>query len=77
MNLRNVIAVLLLAVLVLFGAPLAMAKKDKKADDEEAKWDVTDPPGKWQTIVIDTDETTWSDVDVNPDGRTIVVRARS
>jgi hypothetical protein len=53
-------------------------KKDKAAKDEsqkeEEKWDVANPPGEWswKTITIDTDETTWSDVDVSPDGRSIV-----
>ncbi|HXV75832.1 MAG TPA: amidohydrolase family protein, partial [Candidatus Polarisedimenticolaceae bacterium] len=35
-------------------------------------WDVNNPPGVWRTIGIDTEETTWSDVDVSPDGKTIV-----
>jgi Tol biopolymer transport system component/imidazolonepropionase-like amidohydrolase len=52
----------------------AKKKKDKaKADEkEEQKWDVSNPPGEWVGITIDTKETTWSDVDVSPDGRTIV-----
>ena len=58
-------------------APLAVdaKKKDKATDaeqDEEPKWDVSNPPGDWRTITIDTDETTWTSVDVSPDGRTIV-----
>ena len=48
----------------------------EKAEDgeeaEEEEWDVSDPPGDWQTITIDTTETTWSDVDVSPDGTTIL-----
>ncbi len=50
-------------------------KGKKKGDNEESdskKWDVNNPPGEWQTITIDTNETTWSDVDVSPDGTTIV-----
>jgi len=35
-------------------------------------WDVGQPPGSFQTVVVDTTETTWSDVDVSPDGRTLV-----
>ena len=42
----------------------------EKAKEEE--WDVSNPPGEWQTIVIDTVETTWSNVDVSPDGRTVI-----
>jgi Tol biopolymer transport system component/imidazolonepropionase-like amidohydrolase len=43
-----------------------------KEDDEKEKWDVNNPPGAWKTIAIDTDETTWTSVDVSPDGKTIV-----
>jgi imidazolonepropionase-like amidohydrolase/Tol biopolymer transport system component len=45
------------------------AKADKK---DEKKWDVANPPGDWTSVVIETDETTWTNVDVSPDGRTIV-----
>ncbi len=47
-------------------APPAVAQADK------AGWDVNAPSGDWQTIDIDTQETTWSNVTVSPDGRTIV-----
>ena len=40
--------------------------------EEEPEWDVMVPPGEGQTITIDTDETTWSDVSVSPDGSTFV-----
>ena len=48
------------------------AADDAEAEAEEPEWDVSDPPGDWRTISIDTEETTWSEVDVSPDGRTIV-----
>lgn len=49
------------------------AKTEIKAkDDHEDKWDVSSPPGDWKTITIDTTETTWSNVDVSPDGRTLI-----
>ncbi len=35
-------------------------------------WDVRQPPGDWQTIVIDTRQTTWSNVDVSPDGTRLI-----
>lgn len=41
----------------------------KKADD--AKWDVTNPPGKKREITIDVTEGTWMSLDVSPDGKTI------
>lgn len=40
-------------------------------EDKKPKWDVLNPPGEQQTITIDTNETTWSNVDVSPDGKTI------
>lgn len=43
------------------------AKKDKKP-----KWDVNNPPGERKTVSIDTSSTTWSSLDVSPDGKTIV-----
>lgn len=41
-------------------------------EDEEPEWSVSEPPGDWVTVDIDTDEITWSDVDVSPDGSTLV-----
>ncbi len=52
-------------------APLsaAPAKKDAKADD---KWSVEAPKGAvLKQVAISTDEGTWMDVDVSPDGTTI------
>ncbi len=72
------VVAMLLGVLLVVAAPLAAeAKKAKPKQDEaeqkeEQKWDVNAPPGEWSTIKIDTTETTWSDVDVSPDGKTIV-----
>jgi hypothetical protein len=41
-------------------------------DARQPAWSVSEPPGDWQTITIDTREVSWSDVDVSPDGRTLV-----
>ena len=41
-------------------------------DDDTPEWDVSNPPGEWNSITIDTAETTWSSVDVSPDGETVV-----
>ncbi|MFQ5669994.1 MAG: amidohydrolase family protein [Acidobacteriota bacterium] len=48
------------------------ARKKEPADEETEKWDVSHPPGEWVTIQIDTTETTWSNVDVSPDGKTVL-----
>jgi len=54
-----------------FSAPLAAQKKGKDAK-AEASWSVAAPKGAAITQVpIRTDEGTWMDVDVSPDGQTI------
>ncbi len=54
----------------LFLATAAFAQSDKKEE-----WDISNPPGEgwnWQEVHFTTDEGTWMNVDVSPDGRTIV-----
>ena len=42
------------------------------ANEEDPEWDVNNPPGvNVKQVPIRTDEGTWIDVDVSPDGRTI------
>ena len=54
----------------------ASAEEPVVSEDEASEeWVVSEPPGEWRTITIDTTETTWSNVDVSPDGRTIVFDA--
>ena len=38
----------------------------------DSAWSVTEPPGEWQAISIDTREFSWADVDVSPDGKQLV-----
>lgn len=56
-------------------AALALGAKKEPEKKPDPGWDVNAPPGNWKEISIDTDETTWSSVDVSPDGRTIVFDA--
>ncbi len=51
---------------------LSAETKTPDTKDEKPKWEVTAPPGKWVGVAIDTTETTWTNLDVSPDGRTIV-----
>jgi len=59
-----------LSALLVLSIP-ASAKNDKDKKDE-AKWDVSNPPGKKHNIKIDTKTGTWMSLDVSPDGKTIV-----
>ncbi|MDC8013212.1 amidohydrolase family protein [Tahibacter soli] len=45
---------------------------DKKDDKKDAKWDVNAPHGATKSVKFSTDEGTWMDLDVSPDGKTIV-----
>ncbi len=52
-------------------APAAAFAADKK-DGETSKWDVNAAHGPTKTVKFTTDEGTWIDLDVSPDGRRIV-----
>jgi tricorn protease-like protein len=63
------------SVLLLSAAILptsAFAQAPAAADDKAPKWDVAAPPGlTLRQINIDTDEGSWMNLDVSPDGKTI------
>lgn len=67
---RRLLYIVLTTILIL---PFASAqeKVDKK---EDKKWDVNSPQGDWgwKDIQFSTDEGTWMNLDVSPDGKTIV-----
>jgi len=65
-------AIVALSAIIIFAS--AFFTLNSKAD-EETKWDVNNPGGKWKNIKLDTDEITWSSVDVSPDGKSIVFDA--
>ena len=65
-----IVATLVIAVSAGRSAFPAESQDDKKKD--EKKWDVAAPPGEWTSVRIDTAETTWSSIDVSPDGGSIV-----
>ena len=49
--------------------------QDKKDDKDDKKWDVNDPKGEgwnWKDVNFTTDEGTWMNLDVSPDGKTVV-----
>lgn len=50
----------------------ALTATTEDADGDRAKWDVNAPPGTpIKQVPIRTDEGTWMDLDLSPDGRTI------
>lgn len=56
-------------------APLDVAKgqtRPGEADKEKPKWDISAAHGPTKTISFDTDEGTWMDVDVSPDGSQVL-----
>lgn len=55
---------------LVFSQPACADDTDKKNEDDK-KWDVTNPPGPKSTINIDVTEGTWMSLDVSPDGKTI------
>lgn len=57
---------LLLLISISFG--LSLVAQDKKED----KWDVNNPDGEYKEIKYTVDEGTWMNLDVSPDGQTIV-----
>lgn len=65
------------AAVVTLGLSLVLAAQEKPASDTAKEkppaWDVTAPlGGATSTVAFDTDEGTWMNVDVSPDGREIV-----
>ncbi len=61
---RNLIILFTLA----FVSPIFAADK---TSDKAATWDVSAPHGTTKTVTFDTEEGTWLDVDVSPDGQQI------
>ena len=62
---------ILLCLLFLF-SPCLWAEESIDDPEEKTKWDVSSDQYHTREIVIDTTETTWSNVTVSPDGKTLV-----
>ena len=59
---KNLLTIL---TILCFAVTVNAQKKDKK-------WDVANPPGEFKEVEFQTDEGTWMNLDVSPDGKTIV-----
>ncbi len=66
--------ILLLSCLGLLSIQLAQSQEDKATKKEAEKWDVSDPKGgfNYQEHRFNTDEGTWMNLDVSPDGQTVI-----
>lgn len=67
--LKKIILLLILVTSISFAQ-----KKDKSSDksSDSKKWDVNNPPGKYKDHEFITETTTWTNLDVSPDGKEIV-----
>jgi len=62
----------ILISLLLIISPNLFAEEPSDANEEKLKWDVSSDQYHTSEITIDTTETTWSNVSVSPDGKTLV-----
>jgi Tol biopolymer transport system component/imidazolonepropionase-like amidohydrolase len=58
--------------LALLSTTAAIAQDKDGAKKDAKKWDVAAPPAKMRQVPINVSEGTWMNLDVSPDGRTIV-----
>lgn len=57
----------------LFGLTLALPLLAAAGEsDKDQKWDINQPPYEFTPIQLDTTETTWSNLDISPDGKQLV-----
>jgi hypothetical protein len=63
----------LAALTLLLASTSALAQGNRSGQQRDANaWDVNNPPGQTQRAVrIQTNEGTWMNLDVSPDGRTV------
>ncbi len=73
-TLRTSIPACLTALCLLLQGTPVFAKEEKpgKEAEEKAKWDVQNPEGSKKNVRIKTESFTWSDVDVSPDGKSVL-----
>ena len=62
-----------LLIVLCLSATISFAQKDKSKDkDKDKKWDVANPKGTFKEVNFTTNEGTWLNLDVSPDGKNIV-----
>lgn len=70
LNLAPLAATLLLAVST--SSYAGLQAPSETSEDKTPKWDVNQPMGEFTQAAIDTSEGTWMNIDVSPDGSTVV-----
>ena len=60
------------ALLLLTASNIAMAASEKSSKEEKPKWSVNAPQGEFTTANIDVRQGTWMNIDLSPDGKTVV-----
>ena len=68
---KGVLSLILVSIATVVAVP-STAAEESGDKEEQKKWDVNDPSGEFVSVAIDTTETTWSNVDVSPDGETLI-----
>ena len=53
-------------------SPAQSSPDEAESDEDEKNWDVESPPGPVQVQRIDANEGTWMNLDISPDGETLV-----
>jgi len=62
----------LLALAVSSSFTLQAADKTASNDTKKPEWSVNQPQGQFKTIKINTETGTWMNLDISPDGQTVV-----
>ncbi len=65
---KNIKPIILIAILICSLPITGNAQEEEKKE----KWDVNKPGEPYKDVTIETDEGTWMNLDVSPDGKTIV-----
>ena len=71
-KISNVLSRLSLLLLLAMSVFTHAEQAKSKADTEQEKWSVNNPKGEFKTVNIDVNQGTWMNVDVSPDGKTLV-----
>lgn len=57
---------------MLLASSMSFAQEPEAKEEEKKEWSVNEPQGEFITAKINVDQGTWMNVDISPDGKTIV-----